>query len=124
MNNVMIPTNVFGKGLMIVHLQNIVISSQVRVGQYCCLFHNTTLGIKLGYEDHGKCPQIGDGVTICTGAGIFGDIYIANGITVGANTVVTKTFDKENVVLGGIPAKVISEKSGFSMIEFKDSIYQ
>ena len=44
-HGVSIPPNVFGKGLLITHLQNIIVSSNVRVGQYCRLFHNITLGI-------------------------------------------------------------------------------
>lgn len=124
MCNVMIPINVFGKGLLIMHLQNIVISSQVKVGEYCCLFHNVTLGIKLGNGDNGKCPVIGNGVTICCGAGVFGDVYIADEITVGANAVVTKRCDEKQVVLGGIPAKIIGRKTGFSMIKFKNNIIE
>lgn len=65
--NVMIPPHVFEEGLLIAHLQNIVVSSRVHVGKCACVFQNTTIGIKLGFDDRGKCPQLGEGVTICTG---------------------------------------------------------
>ena len=120
--NVSIPPYVFGKGLLIMHLQNIVVSAKVRVGENTCLFHNTTLGIKLGHNTDGKCPVIGNGVTICAGACILGDVYIADRITVAANAVVAKSFTEGDVILGGIPAKVIGKKPEWSMQQFSDRI--
>lgn len=102
------------------HLQNIVVSA--KVGENTYLFHNTTLGIKLGHNTDGKCPVIGNGVTICAGACIFGDIYIADRITVAVNAVVAKSFTEEDVILGGIPAKVIGKRPEWSMQQFSDRI--
>lgn len=104
------------------HLQNIVISAKVKVGENACLFHNTTLGIKLGHNADGKCPKIGNGVTICTGSCILGDVYLASGITVAANAVVNKSFEEENVVVGGIPAKIISKDPEWSMLQFVEQL--
>lgn len=120
--NVMIPPNVFGKGLLIAHLQNIVISANCSVGEYCCIFHSTTMGISVGSDDHGECPKIGNGCTICTGAGIFGNVWIADGVTVAANAVVVKTVTESNAVVGGIPARVISKDAGWSMLNFKNTL--
>lgn len=120
--NVSIPPYVFDKGLLIMHLQNIVISAKVKVGENACLFHNTTLGIKLGHNADGKCPKIGNGVTICTGSCILGDVYLASGITVAANAVVNKSFEEENVVVGGIPAKIISKDPEWSMLQFVEQL--
>lgn len=122
MNNVGIPPFVFGKGLMIPHLQNIVVSSQAKVGEYCCLFHNTTIGISVGRNDRGECPTLANGVTICSGAGLFGNITIANGVTIGANAVVTKSFTEQNCVVGGNPARIIGFEAGFQMLKFKEAI--
>ena len=130
-NNLSIPLYVFDSGLMISHLQNIIISSKTKVGKNCRLFHNVTIGIKLGHSTSniydpilygGECPTIGDGVTICSGAGIFGGINIADGITVGANAVVTKSFNDKNLVIAGIPAKVISCNPDWSMNKFADRV--
>lgn len=120
--NVSIPPHVFDKGLLIMHLQNIVVSAKVEVGRDVCVFHNVTLGIALGHNNDGKCPRIGSGVTICTGAYIVGDVKLADGITVAANAVVTKTVNRENVVIGGIPVKIISENPDWSMLEFVKKI--
>lgn len=120
--NVSIPPYVFDKGLLIMHLQNIVVSTKVEVGKNVCLFHNTTLGIKLGHNADGKCPRIGNGVTICTGACILGDVHLADGITVAANAVVNKSFEEENLVIGGIPAKSISKNPDWSMLQFVEDL--
>lgn len=122
MNHVAIPPFVFEKGLMVVHLQNIVISAATKVGEYCCLYHNTTIGISNGRDDKGKCPIIGNGVTICVGSGLFGNIEIADGVTIGANAVVTKSFQEQDCVIGGVPAKVLSHNAGFRMLKFKDEV--
>ncbi len=80
------------------------------------------MGISVGTDDHGGCPKLGDGVTICTGAGVFGDIRVADGVTIAANAVVVKSVPDSNVVVGGIPARVISKNAGWSMLKFKDSL--
>lgn len=66
-------------------------------------------GIKLGHNTDGKCPVIGNGVTICAGACVLGDVHIEDGITVAANAVVTKSYTEKDVILGGVPAKVIGK---------------
>lgn len=117
-----IPPNVFEEGLLIEHLHAIEISSNVRVGRLCCLFHNTTMGISVGTDDHGECPVIGDGVTICTGVVIVGNVKVADGVTIAANATVSKNVDKSGCLIGGVPAKIIKEKAGFSMQEYWEKI--
>ncbi len=121
-HNVMIPLNVFGKGLLIAHLQNIVVSSNSTVGRNCCLFHGTTIGISLGKDDNGKCPVIGDGVTICAGAGVFGDIQIADDVMIASNAVVVKNIETCGAVVSGVPAKIIGMNSGWNMNQFVKGI--
>lgn len=118
--NVSIPPYVFEKGLLIMHLQNIVVSSKVHADENLCLYHNTTLGIK--NNGMGSCPKIGRGVTICTGACILGDVHLADGILVAANAVVVKSFEENNVIVGGIPAKVIGRNPEWSMQRFVEKI--
>lgn len=76
------------------------------------------MGISVGTDDYGKCPVLGDGVTVCTGAVIVGDIEIADGVTIAANAVVVKSVEKASCLVGGVPAKVIKEKAGFSMLDY------
>lgn len=124
LTNVKIPLNCFEKGLLIQHCQNIVVSDKAKIGEWCYLFHNVTIGISLGRNDHGEAPQIGSAVTICTGAGIFGNIRIANKCVIGANAVVNKSFDDEGYIIAGVPAKKICPNSGFSMDNFRKRAVQ
>lgn len=53
---------------------------------------------------------IGKHVYIGPGAKIFGDIYIADDIAIGANAVVNKSFTTPGITVAGVPAKIISDK--------------
>src|SRR3546814_6373917 len=53
-------------------------------------------------------PMLGDRIFVGAGAKIIGRIHLGDGCAVGANAVVTKDVP-ENGVVGGIPAKLISE---------------
>ena len=99
-----IPKNVFGAGLCIVHYGTIVVSPQARVGENCRIHPSTSIGYYNG------APTIGNNVYIGPGAKLFGDITIGDNVTIGANAVVNSSFPN-NISLGGVPAKIISDKS-------------
>ena len=101
-----IPLNVFGPGLSIAHHGTIVVNGKARVGENCRLHACVNIG-----ELKGKAPQIGDNCYIGPGVIMFGDARIANNITIGANSVVNHSFEKEGVVIAGSPAKIIREDS-------------
>lgn len=99
-----IPENVFGPGLAIVHYGTIIVNQNVKVGANCRIHVGTNIGASGGTN---KAPQIGDNVYIAPGAKIFGDIKIPSNCAIGANSVVTKSFKEEGMMLAGIPAKII-----------------
>lgn len=101
-----IPINVFGPGLAIVHYGTIVINSATKVGSNCRMHACVNIGASGGEKE---APQLGDNIYIAPGAKIYGNITIANNTAVGANAVVNKSFQKENTMIAGVPAKVISE---------------
>lgn len=101
-----IPRNVFGPGLAIVHYGTIVINENVRIGKNCRIHACTNIGASGGES---KAPQIGDNVYIGPGAIIYGDIRIGNGIAIGANATVNKSFEENNIMIAGTPAKKIKE---------------
>jgi serine O-acetyltransferase len=103
-----IPINVFGPGLSIVHYGTIIINNAVKVGSNCRIHACVNIGAS-GGEKH--APQIGDNVYIAPGAKIYGKIKIANNTAIAANAVVNKSFEKENTIIAGIPAKAIGEIS-------------
>lgn len=101
-----IPINVFGPGLSIAHFGTIVVSQYASVGSNCRLHVGVNIGASGGGND---APIIGNNVYIGPGAILFGGIKIADGISIGANATVNKSFEEKNVVIAGTPAKVVRQ---------------
>ena len=51
-----------------------------------------------------NCPRIGNNVDMGVGAKVLGGIPIADDIKIGANAVVTKSFNEAGITIVGIPA--------------------
>jgi serine O-acetyltransferase len=109
-----IPLNTFGPGLSIAHKGTIVVHPQARIGSNCRLHVCVNIGTSAGSSS--KVPRLGDNVYIGPGAKIYGDITIANGIAIGANAVVNKSFTEEGITIAGIPAKKISQKGSEGLL--------
>ncbi|MDY0330391.1 MAG: serine acetyltransferase [Thiomonas sp.] len=114
-----IPINVFGPGLAILHYGTIVVNSGTRVGSNCRIHTGVNIGAQLG--SGGAAPKIGNNCYIAPGAKLFGAIEIGDNTAIGANAVVNKSFPEGNVTLGGIPARVISNKSTAGLFIHGDS---
>lgn len=97
-----IPPNVFGPGLCIVHWGTIVVNDRARVGARCRLHPCTVIAVKDGHV-----PQLGDDCYIGPGAKLMGAITLGDGVVVGANAVVNKSF-AAGATIGGIPARQLS----------------
>lgn len=100
-----IDLNVFGKGLVIKHLGSILTNSRVRVGENCTVHINTSF---VAQGTNAGVPKLGNNIVVGVGATILGDIQIADGIAIGANSVVNKSFTEPNIAIAGCPAKKIS----------------
>ncbi|MFP9112557.1 serine acetyltransferase [Flavobacterium sp. RHBU_3] len=105
-----IPKNVFAEGLLVWHYGNIVINAMARVGKNCILHGNNCIGNN-GKGDNNNNPVIGDNVDIGVGAVVIGDVYIADNVIIAAGAVVNKSVNEPNVVVAGIPAKIIKRLS-------------
>jgi len=109
-----IPLNAFGPGLRIVHYGTIIVNSKARIGANCELHNLVHIAQNLHNAEKGaasdQAPTIGDNVFIGPGARVLGDITIADGIVVGANSVVTKSFYETNITIAGAPARKISDR--------------
>jgi serine O-acetyltransferase len=103
-----IPPNVFGPGLSIAHRGTIVVNPDVKVGENCRIHHNVTIGS--GRNKSNDSPVIGNNVYIGPGAVLVGPIKIADGIVIGANSYVNKSFLEPNITIAGCPAKKVSNK--------------
>ena len=102
-----IPTNIFGPGLSIAHPGTLLISMGSKIGKNCRVHTGVSVATSAGYAD--VAPIIGDNVYIGPGVKMFGDIYIADGTAIGANSVVTKSVLEPNTMIAGVPAKKIAD---------------
>lgn len=106
MTGLQIPPNTIAAGLTIWHYGYIIINPLVRIGKGCTLYP----GVLIGHKNVGEpAPIIGDNCFIASGAKIIGAIKIGNNVTIAQNAVVTKDIP-DNVVVGGVPAKIIKQK--------------
>lgn len=99
-----IPINVFDAGLCIAHYGTIVVNPRTRVGKNCRIHACVNIGASGGKKE---APTIGSNVYIGPGALLFGDIVIADSITIAANATVNKSYHEANVVLAGVPAQIV-----------------
>lgn len=99
-----IPINTFGPGLKIYHSQGIIVHRDARIGRNCSLHGLNCIGNN-GKEIVGRnTPTIGENCDIGVGASIIGNVVLGNNIKVAAGSVVCKSYEKDNIVLIGIPA--------------------
>lgn len=103
-----IPLNVFGPGLSIPHYGTIIVNPAAKVGRNCRLHACVNIGASGGSN---IAPRVGDNVYIGPGAILFGDITIADNISIAANATVNKSIEIKNVTVGGTPAKILKENS-------------
>ena len=75
-----------------------------RIGRDFYCLHLVTLG----NDSKGQRPVIGDGVSIYTGATVFGGIHIGDNVTIGAGTVVSKDVPANCTVVGN-PAVIVRQ---------------
>jgi serine O-acetyltransferase len=98
-----IGPNCFGKGLNIYH-GNLVINSDVRVGENCSLHGANCIGnngLSTGV------PKLGNNVDVGYGAIIIGDITVADNVKIGANAVVNCSVTEPGCTVVGVPARVV-----------------
>lgn len=101
-----IGAGAFERGLCIYHTGNIVVNGYAKIGKNCKLHGSNCIG---NSHDKNDCPVIGDNVRLGVGAKVFGNIYIADNITIAAGAVVTKSCYEKGVTLAGVPAKIIKK---------------
>ena len=105
--------NIFGPGLAIVHYGLLVLDPTTRIGRNCRIHMGVHIGGAAMFvpeaEMHLHSPRIGDNAYIGPGAKLYGPVRIGNDCTIGANAVVTRSFEGNGLTLAGVPARVIAE---------------
>lgn len=97
-----IGTDSLGYGVVIPHYGTSVVGAKPRIGNYAVLHTSTCI------SDNKKV--IGDGLYLSTGAKITSEIVLGNNISVGANSVVNKSYSDDNAMIAGTPAHFIKEQ--------------
>lgn len=83
----------------------VVIHKDAIIGNDCLISHNVTIG---GTGTQIGVPVIGNRVHIGAGAKVLGPIRVGEDAVIGANAVVLSDV-LPNMVVGGIPARVLNE---------------
>ncbi len=101
----------FGYGLVIHHHGTIIIGGNNKIGNYA-LINSSVNFVRNG-------SVIGDNLFAGSGAKIIKGVTLGNNVYLGANTVVSSSFEKDNLLLAGIPANIKKEAAG----PWWDSLY-
>ncbi|ASU21777.1 serine acetyltransferase [Vibrio qinghaiensis] len=94
-----------GPGLYLGHGTGIIINSTAKIGANCNLSPFTVVG-----SNHSKAATIGDNVYIGPHVTIVESVHIANGVEIGAGSVVVKDIPEYGVVVGN-PGRVLNQGS-------------
>lgn len=100
-----IPLNTIDEGAGIFHYGTIIINGNARIGKRCHIHCHTNFADGV---------EIGNDVYIGPGAKILNNVKIADGIRIGANAVVNKSFLEENITIAGVPAKKVSNNGMYT----------
>lgn len=96
-----------GDSLHIYH-PNVIINHYAKVGDNVVFHGNNCIGNN-GKSDT-DCPTIGNNVDVGYGACMYGKITIADNVTIGAGSVVVRSVTEGNVIIAGVPARIIAKK--------------
>ena len=104
-------------GVKFCHYGTIVINENSIIGKNVTLHHGCTLGC-IFEGAHKGSPVLGNHVVMFPGRKVVGNVHIGNNVVIAANSVLTKDIP-DNCIVGGIPARILSEDSSNSLAELK-----
>ncbi len=106
------PGAVIGRRFFIDHGMGVVIGETAEIGDDCMMYHGVTLG-GTSWDKEKRHPTLMNGVVIGAGAKILGPITLGHNVRVGSNSVVVKSVDDNDTVVG-IPGRVVLKKASES----------
>ena len=103
------PGAVIGRRFFIDHGMGVVIGETAIIGNDCMLYHGVTLG-GTTWDKVKRHPTLKNGVVIGAGAKILGPIILGENVRVGSNSVVVRSIDDNETVVG-IPGRIVRKKA-------------
>jgi serine O-acetyltransferase len=106
------PGAVIGRRFFIDHGMGVVIGETAEIGDDCMMYHGVTLG-GTSWDKEKRHPTLKNGVVIGAGAKILGPITLGHNVRVGSNSVVVRSVDDNDTVVG-IPGRIVIKKASES----------
>ena len=103
------PGAVIGRRFFIDHGMGVVIGETAIIGDDCMLYNGVTLG-GTTWDKVKRHPTLKNGVVIGAGAKILGPIILGENVRVGSNSVVVRSIDDNETVVG-IPGRIVRKKA-------------
>lgn len=100
-----IPAGCFGPDLKVAHYGSIIVNPHSKVGSGCTIHGNCCLGNRGGEVSENDSPILGKNINIGQNAQILGPVQLGDNITIGAGSIVTRSFEETGITIVGTPAK-------------------
>jgi serine O-acetyltransferase len=104
------PAVPIGNGVFIDHATGLVVGETAVIGNDVSILHEVTLG-GTGKERGDRHPKVRDGVLLCAGAKVLGNVEIGREAKVGAGSVVLSNVPPRATV-AGVPARIVAWSHG------------
>jgi serine O-acetyltransferase len=104
------PAVPVGSGVFIDHATGLVVGETAVIGNEVSILHEVTLG-GTGKERGDRHPKVRDGVLLCAGAKVLGNVEIGREAKVGAGSVVLSNVPPRATV-AGVPARIVAWSHG------------
>ena len=104
------PAVPVGRGVFIDHGTGLVVGETAVIGNDVSILHEVTLG-GTGKERGDRHPKVRDGVLLCAGAKVLGNVEIGREAKVGAGSVVLSNVPPRATV-AGVPARIVAWSQG------------
>ena len=104
------PAVPVGCGVFIDHGTSLVVGETSVIGDDVSILHEVTLG-GTGKQRGDRHPKVRDGVLLCAGAKVLGNVEIGRDAKVGAGSVVLKDVPP-GATVAGVPARVVGWSTG------------
>jgi serine O-acetyltransferase len=104
------PAVTVGSGVFIDHGTGLVVGETAIIGNDVSILHEVTLG-GTGKERGDRHPKVRDGVLLCAGAKVLGNVEIGREAKVGAGSVVLSNVPPRATV-AGVPARIVAWSQG------------